>query len=88
MSLDLEGMDLADVRDLLSASLPTQILIEGCLWDDTFTDGNGRLMMCADAGKWHPIDVAVEGACEHFNTICSGCVDSWSQDWALRAVAL
>lgn len=88
MTTDLEGMDITDVQALLSASLPTEILVEGCLWDDTFTDKDGRLMMSDDAGQWHPIPVAVEGACGHADTVCSTCVETWSQDWALRAVTV
>jgi hypothetical protein len=87
VNVDLEGMDPADVETVLILNLPNAVSVEGCPWDDTFTAADGALMMSKDAGQWRTINVAVEGNCEHVDTICSRCVDSWSNDWALRAVA-
>lgn len=88
MSPDLEGMDPADVELVLILNPPIAVTVQGCQWDDTFTAADGTLMMSADAGQWQTLDVAAEGACEHVDTICSRCVGSWSNDWALRAVAV
>jgi hypothetical protein len=86
VNVDLEGMNPADVETVLILNPAAAVTVEGCPWDDTFTAADGTLMMAKDAGQWRTITVA-DGDCEHVDTICSRCVGSWSNDWAMRAAA-
>jgi hypothetical protein len=84
----LSDDEFADLATLLSQCLPDEVLVEGVPLDMCWWDAAGNMYLCDDADDWVPIEVADAGVCEHEETICSACLAPWSQDWALRAVAV
>ena len=59
-------------------------LVQGRMVDPSFTDAAGDLHP-GDLDDWHPIQLG-GNTCDHTDTICGDCVDSWLCDWNLRMV--
>lgn len=76
-----------DFDGQLLGGLPLGYELRGRLHDPSF-EVAGQ-WYAGDLEAWETLDVAPHpDDCDHIDTICANCADSWSNDWDLRIFAV
>lgn len=65
--------DLDELELALIEGLPDGVTVQGMILED-------------EDPTWRDIDTADTANCEHQETLCAFCLDSWLNDWDLRLV--
>lgn len=48
------------------------------------TDANGRLIVLAAGLEWQPVEILEPWDCEHIETMCGTCIDTWNEEYEIR----
>lgn len=54
--------------------------------DPHYYDRNGYLHIDADSLGWSEVPLSTNDVCEHSDTICFECLESWTYDYEVRFV--
>jgi hypothetical protein len=55
--------------------------------DPQGTDANGQMIVLAAGLEWQPVEWLDPWNCDHMETMCASCVDSWNQDYEIELPA-
>ena len=52
--------------------------------DHEGTNPDGQMIVLAAGLEWQPVEWLDLWNCEHLETMCDSCVDSWNQDYQIE----
>jgi hypothetical protein len=54
--------------------------------DPHYYDRDGNMHIDLESFEWHEVSLSATNTCEHCESICLGCLESWTCDYEVRLV--